>query len=86
MKTRSDFCYRIDRWDADGNSIVEHVAGIEDFGEDFGEDAPCRPLESNRFQRSAFYSDGQRLWRSGKDSNLDTQPSSNPCQSNSRRS
>jgi hypothetical protein len=29
--TRAHFAYRIDRWDSAGDSIMEHVAGIEDF-------------------------------------------------------
>ena len=28
---KSHFAYRIDRWDADGNSIMEHVAGSDDL-------------------------------------------------------
>jgi hypothetical protein len=30
-KTKSAFQYRIDRWDAAGHNILEHVAGLEDF-------------------------------------------------------
>ena len=29
-KTRTHFAFRIDTWTADGENIVEHVAGIED--------------------------------------------------------
>jgi len=29
-KTRTHFAFRIDAWSADGENIVEHVAGIED--------------------------------------------------------
>ncbi|MGA8419406.1 MAG: hypothetical protein WB691_06540 [Pseudolabrys sp.] len=29
--TRNDFAFRIDRWTDDGERIVEHVAGAEDF-------------------------------------------------------
>jgi hypothetical protein len=29
--TKTHFAYRIDRWDADGNSIMEHVAGCDDL-------------------------------------------------------
>jgi hypothetical protein len=29
--TRSHFTFRIDLWTADGESIVDHVAGIEDY-------------------------------------------------------
>jgi hypothetical protein len=29
--TKTHFAYRIDRWDADGNSIMEHVAGCNDL-------------------------------------------------------
>jgi hypothetical protein len=28
---KSTFAYRIDRWDADGVSVMEHVAGIADL-------------------------------------------------------
>jgi hypothetical protein len=30
-ETKTHFAYRIDRWDADGNSIMEHVAGCDDL-------------------------------------------------------
>ena len=30
MKPRTHFTFRIDRWDADGENIIEHLAGIED--------------------------------------------------------
>src|SRR5262249_21234191 len=29
--TRTHFTFRVDTWTADGESIVEHVAGIEDY-------------------------------------------------------
>ena len=29
--TRTHFTFRIDLWTADGESLVEHVAGIEDY-------------------------------------------------------
>jgi len=29
--TQNDFAFRIDRWTDDGERIVEHVAGVEDF-------------------------------------------------------
>jgi hypothetical protein len=29
--TRTHFAFRIDMWTADGESIVEHVAGVEDY-------------------------------------------------------
>jgi hypothetical protein len=31
VKTRNHFSFRIDIWTADGESIVEHVAGVEDY-------------------------------------------------------
>jgi hypothetical protein len=31
MKTKTHFAFRIDIWDDSGNSIVEHVAGVDDF-------------------------------------------------------
>jgi hypothetical protein len=31
MKTKTHFAFRIDIWDNDGGSIVEHVAGVDDF-------------------------------------------------------
>jgi hypothetical protein len=31
MKTKTHFAFRVDIWDADANSIVEHVAGVNDF-------------------------------------------------------
>jgi hypothetical protein len=30
-KTRTHFTYRIDTWAPDGESIVEHVAGVQDY-------------------------------------------------------
>jgi hypothetical protein len=29
--TRTHFTFRVDMWTADGESIVEHVAGVEDY-------------------------------------------------------
>jgi hypothetical protein len=31
MKTKTHFAFGVDIWDADANSIVEHVAGVDDF-------------------------------------------------------
>jgi hypothetical protein len=31
MKPRTHFTFRVDTWTPDGESIVEHVAGIEDY-------------------------------------------------------
>jgi hypothetical protein len=31
MKTKTYFAFRIDVWDAAGVSIIEHVAGVDDF-------------------------------------------------------
>ena len=31
MKTKTHFAFRIDIWDDVGGSIVEHVAGVDDF-------------------------------------------------------
>jgi hypothetical protein len=31
MKTKTHFAFRVDILDATGNSIIEHVAGIDDF-------------------------------------------------------
>jgi hypothetical protein len=31
MKTKTHFAFRIDIWDDLGGSIVEHVAGVDDF-------------------------------------------------------
>jgi hypothetical protein len=28
---RSHFTYRIDAWDADGENVIEHLAGVEDL-------------------------------------------------------
>ena len=30
-KTRTHFAFRIDTWTADGETIVEHVASVEDY-------------------------------------------------------
>jgi hypothetical protein len=31
MKTKTHFAFRVDIWDDAGGSIVEHVAGVDDF-------------------------------------------------------
>jgi hypothetical protein len=31
MKTKTYFAFRVDVWDSTANSIVEHIAGIDDF-------------------------------------------------------
>jgi hypothetical protein len=31
MKTKTHFAFRVDIWDDVGGSIVEHVAGADDF-------------------------------------------------------
>jgi hypothetical protein len=31
MKTKTHFQFRLDLWDAAGENIVEHVAGLDDF-------------------------------------------------------
>jgi hypothetical protein len=31
MHTKTHFAYRLDRWDDNGDSIMEHVAGIDDL-------------------------------------------------------
>jgi predicted kinase len=31
MKTKTYFTFRVDVWDSAANSIVEHIAGIDDF-------------------------------------------------------
>jgi len=31
MTTRTHFNFRVDTWTPDGESVVEHVAGVEDY-------------------------------------------------------
>ena len=31
MKTKTHFAFRVDIWEDSGDSIVEHVAGVDDF-------------------------------------------------------
>jgi hypothetical protein len=31
VKTKTHFTFRVDIWDDTGDSIVEHVAGVDDF-------------------------------------------------------
>ena len=31
MKTKTHFQFRIDLWDASGETLLEHVAGVDDF-------------------------------------------------------
>ena len=31
MSTRFHFLYRIDMWSIDGEKVIEHLAGVEDF-------------------------------------------------------
>jgi hypothetical protein len=33
MKTKTHFAFRVDIWDDPGDSIVEHVAGVDDLAE-----------------------------------------------------
>jgi hypothetical protein len=49
MKTKTYFTFRVDIWDADANSIVEHVAGCGRF-RGRGSDLPGR---SNALARAA---------------------------------
>jgi hypothetical protein len=28
--TRTDFAHRIDKWDENGDNIIDHIAGVED--------------------------------------------------------
>jgi hypothetical protein len=32
MTEKTDFAYRIDRWDTNGNNIIQHIANIDDLG------------------------------------------------------
>jgi hypothetical protein len=31
MKTKTYFAFRIDVWDSSGDSLTEHLAGLEDY-------------------------------------------------------
>jgi hypothetical protein len=31
MTTRAHFAFKVDRWDQLGDTLLDHVAGIEDF-------------------------------------------------------
>jgi hypothetical protein len=31
MKTKTQFAFRIDVWDADANNVVDHLAGLDDY-------------------------------------------------------
>jgi hypothetical protein len=31
INRRTRFTYRIDAWDADGENVIEHLAGVEDL-------------------------------------------------------
>ncbi len=31
VKTKTHFAFRVDIWDDTGDSVVEHVAGVDDF-------------------------------------------------------
>jgi len=48
--TRTHFTFRIDTWTADGESIVEHVAGIEDYQVAFAtyQTSPTQPRGSHK--------------------------------------
>ena len=39
MKTKTHFAFRVDIWDDIGDSIVEHIAGVDDFADAA---RPCR--------------------------------------------
>jgi hypothetical protein len=32
MKTKTHFAFRMDAWDGGGNEIVEHLAGLDNYG------------------------------------------------------
>jgi hypothetical protein len=56
---KSTFKYRIDRWDAAGHNILEHVAGLEDFAvAQAAYDRACRrwPKDRITLQQGAAYS------------------------------
>jgi hypothetical protein len=31
MKNRTHFAHRVDAWDDDGQNVIKHLAGVEDF-------------------------------------------------------
>jgi hypothetical protein len=31
VKNRTNFAHRVDAWDDDGENVIEHLAGVEDF-------------------------------------------------------
>jgi hypothetical protein len=39
---RTQFAFRIDRWDCDGHTIMDHVAGSEDLMVAMAYEAACR--------------------------------------------
>jgi Resolvase, N terminal domain len=58
VKTKTHFAFRVDIWDDAGNSIVEHVAGADDF-----EDAKTNRAELAKLIRRRL----DRLARSTRD-------------------
>jgi hypothetical protein len=61
---RTQFAFRIDRWDRDGNTIMDHVAGVENLlvaeaacrhwpGETITLRQGTRIIEDSRKERSA---------------------------------
>jgi len=47
---RTHFTFRVDTWTPDGESIVEHVAGIEDYQVALA--TSTRPANARRIRRS----------------------------------
>jgi len=49
MKTRTQFTHRVDMWDDAEQTIIEHLAGVEDF------DLPhlrAHPIQARRHERA----------------------------------
>ena len=49
-KDRKRFSHRIDLWDEDGENVLEHLAGVEDFAQ-IQEYARVRARESSKVSR-----------------------------------
>jgi hypothetical protein len=56
MKTKTYFAFRIDVWDGSGDSLAEHLAGLEDFAMEeaaYGAAIQSRPKDKITLRQGA---------------------------------
>ena len=70
MKTKSYFTFRVDVWDSAANSIVEQIAGIEDFEVAEATYWAAVARWPQTMQRGASIRCAALLWRLGRECNV----------------